>query len=95
MGPPVRAEVLGMAVRDGKIQMKFALEFFAPLRHQWGGDQDEHAAGQAAQQVFADEQAGLDGFSQAYFVCKEGAAAEMAQHAPHGLNLVRELFDAA
>jgi hypothetical protein len=49
----------------------------------------------AAQQVFFEDHAGLDGLAEPDFVGEQHAAAKLLEHLAHGLDLVPEGFDAA
>ena len=55
----------------------------------------EHAVDHAAQQVFFEDHAGLDGLAEPDFVGEQHAAAKLLEHLAHGLDLVPEGFDAA
>ena len=74
--------------------MELRLQFLMPLGNQGRGHEDQHAAGQAAEQVFPQQQAGLDRLAQTHFVGQKDPPAEMPQHLADRFDLVRQVLDA-
>ena len=55
---------------DPEIEVELGREFFVPLTDQRIRDQNQHTFDQSSQQVFAKQQAGLNGFTETDFVCE-------------------------
>ena len=97
--PRRRPEALGVfakqrVVRGHAGNIELGLQFLAPLSDQRGGDQHQHALDHAAQQIFLEHHACLDGLAEAHLVGEQHAAAKLFQYLAHGLGLVPEGLDA-
>ena len=85
----------GGLVGGGGGQAEFVAQFLLPLVHQRRHGEHQEPLHHAAREQFLDDQARLDGFAQAHFVGQQGAAAQRAEHAQRGADLVFQPFDAA
>ena len=97
--PRRRPEALGVLAKQRVVRghagnIELGLQFLAPLSDQRGGDQHQHALDHAAQQIFLEHHACLDGLAEAHFVGEQHAAAKLFQYLAHGLGLVPEGLDA-
>jgi hypothetical protein len=81
---PARLGVVGGNRREAELVAQFLL----PLVHQRGHSEHEETLHHSARQQFLEHQAGLDGLAQPHFVGQQSAAAQGAQHAQGGAQLV-------
>ncbi len=75
-------------VGDKAGEAKFRGQFLAPLFHQTGRRQDEHAFDHLTHKVFLQDQTGLDRLAQADLIAQQTPTAEAAQHRACGADLV-------
>jgi hypothetical protein len=86
---------VGVVVGGGHGEVEFLGQFLRPLIHQGRLGEDEEATDHAAGDVFAKDETGFDGFTEADFIGEQGAAAEGAEDTEGGADLVFEVLDAA
>ena len=77
-----------------KDEVEFGLQFLPPLPDERGRRQHQHALSHAAQHIFLEDHAGLDGLAEADLVGEQHTAAELLQDLSHGFDLMPERFDA-
>lgn len=92
--PELGPRTLGRPWRDREVQAELPLQLVVPLRNERVGDEDQHPAGQAPQQVLAQQETGFDRLAQPHFVRQQHATTEPAQRLAHCLDLVRQMLNA-
>ncbi len=92
--PELGPRALGRAWRDREVQAELPFQLVVPLRNQRIGDEDQHPASQAPQQVLTQQETGFDRLAQPHFVRQQHATTEPAQRLPHCLDLIRQMLDA-
>ena len=65
-----------------------------PLTHQRIRHQNQNSLDEPSQQVFAKQQAGLNGFTETDFVCQQYAPSKPPHHFADRFNLMRQMLDA-
>ena len=95
--PPERMRIGAQqrVMRGRESQAEFGLQFFPPLPDQRGWRQHQHTLRHAAQRIFLEHHARLDGLAEADLVGEQDTAAELLQNLPHGLDLMPQWFDAS
>ena len=77
---------------NDEIEPEFLRQLVLPLRDQRRRNQDQHAANHSPEQIFAEQQAGLDGLAEPDLIRQQHASAEMTEHFANRFNLVRQML---
>ncbi len=95
MLPPKRFRRVAQerVVAGGEGDAEFILQLFAPLADQRGRRKHQDMLGHAAQRIFLEHHAGLDGLAEPDFVRQQNAAAELLEHFAHRFDLMRKRLD--
>jgi len=83
-----------IGIVDEEMFVEAVAHFLAPLGRQAGGNEDQDAADEPAQEEFLHNHAGLNGLAEADFVSEEGPASHPFKDAFGGGELVREEVNA-
>jgi hypothetical protein len=82
-------------VKEAEEEIEAAEEFDKPLMEEGVGDKDEDAGGAAGELEAMEDEAGLDGFAEADFVCEQDAGEEAAGDFTGDGHLMRDQVNAA